>query len=149
MIDLYYKCKSTVIALERVPKAEVNRYGIISGETISDNVYKIEKLVEKPEAADAPSDIAIIGRYILTPGIFEIFEKMTPGKGGEYQLTDALNMLLEKESIYGFLFEGKRYDAGDKTGFLKATIELALKSENIAPDFRDYLAQISDRCRDV
>lgn len=147
MINLYYESGATVIALERVPRTEVNKYGIIGGVEESKGVFRIDRLVEKPEASDAPSDIAIIGRYILTPGIFDIFEKMSPGKGGEYQLTDALSTILQKEPIYGYLFEGKRYDAGDKTGFLKATIELALKSDTISPEFREFIVQTAEHLK--
>lgn len=143
MIKLYNKKKAPVIALERVPQDEIKRYGIIGGEQEADNIYSIETLVEKPEPADAPSNIGIIGRYILTPDIFDVFGSMSPGKGGEYQLTDALKILLEKRPLYGLVFEGKRYDAGDKTGFLKATVELALKSENVSDGFRDYILSVA------
>jgi len=96
-------------------------------------------MVEKPKFEDAPSDLAIIGRYVLTPRIFEMLETITPGAGGELQLTDALKMLLQHEKIYGFVFEGKRHDAGDKLGFLKATVEYALQREDLGPAFKEYL----------
>jgi len=147
MINLYYEKKSPVIALEKVPENEIKRYGIIGGKQESDNIYSIETLVEKPEPKDAPSNIGIIGRYILTPDIFDVFESMSPGKGGEYQLTDALKMLLKKRPLYGLVFEGKRYDAGDKTGFLKATVELALKSGNVSDGFRDFIIDVADRLK--
>jgi len=147
MINLYYEKKSPVIALEKVPENEIKRYGIIGGKQESDNIYNIETLVEKPEPKDAPSNIGIIGRYILTPDIFDVFESMSPGKGGEYQLTDALKMLLKKRPLYGLVFEGKRYDAGDKTGFLKATVELALKSGNVSDGFRDFIIDVADRLK--
>lgn len=147
MINLYYEKKSPVIALEKVPENEIKRYGIIGGKQESGNIYNIETLVEKPEPKDAPSNIGIIGRYILTPDIFDVFESMSPGKGGEYQLTDALKMLLKKRPLYGLVFEGKRYDAGDKTGFLKATVELALKSGNVSDGFRDFIIDVADRLK--
>jgi len=141
MIRVYEEYECPVVALERVPREEISRYGIISGDRKRENVYRINSLVEKPEPDEAPSDLAIIGRYILTPDIFDIFEKMSPGKGGEYQLTDALNTMLEKRPIYGYVFDGRRYDAGDKLGFLKATVELALKSDSLAEDFRAFLIE--------
>jgi len=147
MINLYYEKKSPVIALEKVPQNEIKRYGIIGGKQESGNIYNVETLVEKPEPKDAPSNIGIIGRYILTPDIFDVFESMSPGKGGEYQLTDALKMLLKKRPLYGLVFEGKRYDAGDKTGFLKATVELALKSGNVSEGFRDFIIDVADRLK--
>ncbi|UCG79427.1 MAG: UTP--glucose-1-phosphate uridylyltransferase GalU [Nitrospirota bacterium] len=143
MMEVYYKYESPVIALERVPKDEIHRYGVISGKEETKGVYKIDSLVEKPPADEAPSDLAIIGRYILTPDIFNIFEKMSPGKGGEYQLTDALNMMIKNSPIYGFVFEGRRYDAGDKLGFLKATVELALRSDQLSDSFRDFLKKMA------
>ncbi|MBI5098356.1 MAG: UTP--glucose-1-phosphate uridylyltransferase GalU [Nitrospirae bacterium] len=139
MLHIYDKYQATVLALERVPKEEVNRYGIIAGEEVKKNVFKITDMVEKPKASSAPSDIAIIGRYILTPDIFSVLEKTPPGKGGEIQLTDALKGLLHNKPVYGYLFNGKRYDAGDKFGYLKATVEFALKNETVKDEFREYL----------
>ena len=106
---------------------------------IDGNLFKITDMVEKPKPASAPSDLAIIGRYILTPDIFQLIETTTPGKGGEIQLTDALKAALTRRSVYGCLFEGKRYDAGDKVGYLKATVELALKNPAVKAQFREYL----------
>jgi UTP--glucose-1-phosphate uridylyltransferase len=122
-----------------VPKSEIHRYGVIKGKEVSKNVYKISDMVEKPKASAAPSDLAIIGRYILTPDIFNIIQKTPPGKGGEIQLTDALKTLLKRRPVYGYLFEGRRYDGGDKLGYLKATVELALKNKEVKDDFREYL----------
>ena len=117
-------------------------YGIIAGEEVKKNVFKITDMVEKPKPSSAPSDIAIIGRYILTPDIFSVLEKTLPGKGGEIQLTDALNGLLHNKPVYGYLFNGKRYDAGDKFGYLKATVEFALKNETVKDEFREYLLSV-------
>jgi len=140
MIKIYDKYQSTVLALERVPKSEIHRYGVIAGKEVKKNIFKISDMVEKPKASAAPSDMAIIGRYILTPEIFTILEKTKPGKGGEIQLTDAIKSLLKKKPVYGYLFEGKRYDGGDKLGYLQATVELALKSPGVRDEFRTYLS---------
>jgi UTP--glucose-1-phosphate uridylyltransferase len=141
MIRLYRRLKSPILALERVPKKEVSRYGVISGVKESENVYRINGLVEKPAPEKAPSSLAIIGRYILTPDIFDVLEKAKPGKGGEIQLTDAINELLQKRPVYGFLFTGKRYDAGDKLGYLKATVDFALKNRELSGAFGEYLLE--------
>jgi UTP--glucose-1-phosphate uridylyltransferase len=122
--------------------ADVNKYGIIKGSKEADNVYRIIDLVEKPEVKNAPSDLAIIGRYILTPDIFDILESASFGKGGEIQLTDSLNVLLKKRPIYGYLFKGKRYDAGDKVGYLKAIVDLALKNPQVSREFKEYLFEV-------
>ncbi len=139
MIKIYNKYKSTVLALQKIPKTEIHRYGVIDGREVKKNVFRISDMVEKPKASDAPSDMAIIGRYILTPDIFNIIEKTSPGKGGEIQLTDALKTLLKKKPVYGYLFEGRRYDGGDKVGYLKATVELAMKNPHVRDEFREYL----------
>jgi len=139
MIEFYDKHQATVLALERVPAAEVHRYGIIKGKEISKNFFRITDMVEKPDSSSALSNIAIIGRYVLTPDVFHFLETTIPGKGGEIQLTDALKGLLRKKPVYGYLFEGRRYDAGDKVGYLKATVELALKHPAVKRNFRKYL----------
>lgn len=139
MIQFYDKYQTTILALQRVPKAEIHRYGIIEGKEIDKNFFKLTDMVEKPDPSSAPSDIAIIGRYILTPDVFHFIETTTPGKGGEIQLTDALKAFLKVKPVYGYLFEGKRYDAGDKVGYLKATVELALKHHGVMRSFKKYL----------
>ncbi|RJQ15965.1 MAG: UTP--glucose-1-phosphate uridylyltransferase [Nitrospiraceae bacterium] len=139
MITIYNKYKATVLALQRVPRADIHRYGIIAGKEVRKNIFKISDMVEKPKQSSAPSDIAIIGRYILTPDIFNYLEQTKPGKGSEIQLTDALKALLHKKPVYGYLFEGKRYDGGDKVGYLKATVELALKNPGVKDQFKEYL----------
>ncbi|HHN65930.1 MAG TPA: UTP--glucose-1-phosphate uridylyltransferase GalU [Nitrospirae bacterium] len=143
MIKLYEELDCPVVALEEVPREEIHRYGVIQGEADGDGVYRITDFVEKPEPEQAPSNLAIIGRYILTPDIFRILERMRPGRGGEYQLTDALKGLLKKRSVYGYVFRGRRYDAGDKFGFLKATVSFALKSPIVADRFRDYIISVA------
>ena len=147
MIKLYRRLKSPILALEKVPIHEVNRYGIVSGVKEWDNVFRINSLVEKPDPEKAPSNMAIIGRYILTPDIFDILAKGKPGKGGEIQLTDAISELLQKRLVYGYLFEGKRYDAGDKLGYLKATVDFALKNKELAKDFGKYLLEVAKKLK--
>jgi UTP--glucose-1-phosphate uridylyltransferase len=147
MISLYKEFESPVLALQKVPHSEVDKYGIVDGIKVRDNVFRINNLVEKPSLSAAPSDMAIIGRYILTFDIFDTLEGARPGKGGEIQLTDALYGLLKSRQIYGYLFTGKRYDAGDKAGYLKATVELALKSPEVSEQFKEYLIEISERLK--
>ncbi|MEW6162567.1 MAG: UTP--glucose-1-phosphate uridylyltransferase GalU [Nitrospirota bacterium] len=143
MINLYRKLNSPVIALQQVLMADINKYGIIEGIREGDNIYRITTLVEKPRAMEAPSDLAIIGRYILTPDVFDILADVSFGRGGEIQLTDALHGLLKKRPIYGYLFKGKRYDAGDKFGYLKATVDLALKNPKVSEQFKEYLVEVA------
>ncbi len=131
-----------------VPKDQISAYGVVDAEPVSDNgrqgrLFRIRNMVEKPKAADAPSNLAIIGRYILTPEIFQCVESIEPGSGGEIQLTDALKYMLRNRPIYGLKFEGKRYDAGDKLGFLKATVELALSRHDLGESFREYLRTLN------
>ncbi len=139
LINVYNKYKCSVLAVERVPRDHIQSYGVIGGTHIGDNIYSVEELVEKPSPAQAPSNLAIIGRYVLTPRVFRALEKTQPDKGGEIQLTNALKLLKEKEPIYACEFVGKRYDAGDKLGFLKATVEYALRRPDLASRFRAYL----------
>jgi len=145
MINLYRKLNSPIIALQQIPAEDVQKYGVIEGMKEADNVYIIKNLVEKPKMSEAPSDMGIIGRYILTPDIFDILENVGFGKGGEIQLTDALQGLLRKRSMYGYLFKGRRYDAGDKVGYLKATIDLALKNPQVSEQFKEYLIEVASR----
>ncbi|TAN60191.1 UTP--glucose-1-phosphate uridylyltransferase, partial [bacterium] len=125
-------------AVERVSKSQAHLYGIIKGHKVAPGVYKVTDLVEKPKNA-APSNLAIIGRYILSPGIFGALDNTKPGRGGEIQLTDALKGLLKTEEIYAYEFEGTRYDAGDKLGFLKANVAFALKRKDMQGDFKKFL----------
>lgn len=145
MIQLYNEVRSPVLALQKVPLDDIHRYGVVDGTEERTDVYKIKNLIEKPKREDAPSDLAIIGRYILTPDIFDVLEMAQPGKGGEIQLTDAIKKLLKKRPIFGFLFRGRRYDAGDKLGYLKATVDLALKNPELSEQFRAYIQERSDK----
>jgi UTP--glucose-1-phosphate uridylyltransferase len=142
MMKVYERRGNPVIALQEVPRAETRQYGIVAGEKVegdSGRIVRISDMVEKPPPEKAPSDLAIIGRYLLPPEIFDILEETRPEVGGEIQLTSALKTLRSRRPIDGYLFEGRRYDAGDKLGFLKATVEFALKREDLGGPFRDYL----------
>ncbi|MDZ4786711.1 MAG: UTP--glucose-1-phosphate uridylyltransferase GalU [bacterium] len=142
MIDVYEKHQKSVVALMEVPDEEVSKFGICAGNKISDRIYDLNVMVEKPDLKDAPSHLAIVGRYILTPEIFKILEETKPGKGGEIQLTDAMSKLMKAQGFMGYTFEGDRYDAGDKFGFLQANIAYGLKRADIAPRLREYMAKI-------
>ena len=143
MIEIYNETGCSVLATQVVEGPAISAYGVLDAKPVAGRhdgrLFEVRDLVEKPKFEDAPSNLAIIGRYILTPTIFETLANLTPGSGGELQLTDGLRALLKTEKIYGFTFEGKRHDAGDKLGFLKATVEFALKREDLGKDFREYL----------
>lgn len=139
MLDMYYKYKAPIIAVQEVDRSQVSNYGIIDAVQVADGVYKISDMIEKPRVEDAPSNLAIIGRYLLTPDIIGILEKTAPGSGKEIQLTDGLKGLLKTGPVYGYKFQGKRYDAGDKLGFLQATVEFGLKNKEFGEQFREYL----------
>lgn len=141
MADVYYRTKCSVIAAQQVPLSETEKYGIIS--LVDDSAeYLMKGIVEKPSAEEAPSNLAAVGRYILTPRIFELLETTAPGAGGEIQLTDAIARLLHEEQIYAFEFSGIRYDCGSKIGYLQATITQAFKHPEIGPEFKQYLRQL-------
>ncbi|MDY2729779.1 MAG: UTP--glucose-1-phosphate uridylyltransferase GalU [Clostridium sp.] len=139
LIDCYSEYNTSILGVQKVPENQVDKYGIVNGRFIEDRVYKVNDLVEKPSPEEAPSNIAILGRYIITPEIFTHIENTPPGKGGEIQLTDALKSLITQEVMYAYEFEGKRYDVGDKLGFLQATTEYALKKPELRDDFIKYL----------
>ena len=143
MIDVYNETGCSVLATQVVEGRGISAYGVLDAKPVAGKyngrLFEVRDLVEKPKFEEAPSNLAIIGRYILTPNIFEMLSSIQPGSGGELQLTDGLRALLKKEKIYGFTFEGKRHDAGDKLGFLKATVEFALKRDDLGKDFREYL----------
>lgn len=142
LIDCFNKYNKAILGVQKVPANEVFKYGIISGEEIEKRVYKVNSMVEKPDINKSPSDMAILGRYIITPDIFNILENTKPGKGGEIQLTDALSMLIEKDGVYAYDFIGKRYDIGDKLGFLQATVEYALRNSELKEEFIKFLLSI-------
>jgi UTP--glucose-1-phosphate uridylyltransferase len=142
MIDVYNEHQKSVVALMEVPDDDVPKFGICGGKQIADRVLQLDKMVEKPKLSEAPSKLAIVGRYILTPEIFEILEKTDPGKGGEIQLTDAMAKLMQRDGFLGYEFEGERYDAGDKVGFLQANIAYGLKRPDIAPKLLEYMKKV-------
>ncbi|NLI74350.1 MAG: UTP--glucose-1-phosphate uridylyltransferase GalU [Euryarchaeota archaeon] len=139
LIDMHAELGGSIIAVEPVSRDKVQDYGIIKGTNISDNLYDIEDLVEKPSPEEAPSDMGITGTYVLSPRIFDCLERTPPGRGGEIQLTDALRLLSKEEKVYGLKFEGRRYDIGDKLGWLKTTMELALEDPELGPQLSEYL----------
>jgi UTP--glucose-1-phosphate uridylyltransferase len=139
LIDVYNRYAASAIALMEVPPERISAYGVVDAEKIDEGLYRVKNLVEKPKREDAPSNLAIVGRYVLTPGIFQAIEETGPGAIGEIQLTDGIRQLAKSEPVYGVLFEGKRYDAGDKLGFLMATVEYALRREDLGDRFREFL----------
>ena len=144
MMAVFEKYGDSVIAIQRVKRSAVSSYGIIRGRLVPDEqwdgrLFQIEDMVEKPKPSEAPSNLAVIGRYVLTPAVFRELSATRPGAGKEIQLTDALRRLLKKEKVFGYVFEGKRYDAGEKLGFLQATVEMALKRPDLGKAFRKYL----------
>ena len=139
LIEVFNEYQTTILGVQPVATEDVNKYGIVDGMFIEDGVYKVKNLVEKPSLEEAPSNVAILGRYIITPEIFDILDQTKPGAGGEIQLTDALKVLAQKQAMYAYNFKGKRYDVGNKQGFLEATVEFALKREDIREEFLNYL----------
>lgn len=144
MIEVYDKYQSSILGVQTVERKEVNKYGIVDGLQIENKVYKVNGMVEKPSIDAAPSNVAVLGRYIITPAIFKYLEKQEIGAGGEIQLTDALNKLAKEEPMYAYDFIGKRYDVGNKMGFLQATVEFALKRDDLREEFKAYLKSITN-----
>ncbi len=142
LLDVYEKYDAPVLGTMQVAGEAISRFGVIDVDEVEDGVYKIRDMIEKPKFSEAPSDLAIIGRYVLTPDIFDEIEKTTPGAIGEIQITDAMRSLLKKRPFYAVRIKGTRHDAGDKLGFLMATVEFALKREDLALDFREYLKSL-------
>jgi len=148
LLDVYEHFDAPVLAVMEVPNDKISAYGVVDAEPVdwngsSDRVFRISDMVEKPKASEAPSNLAIIGRYLLTPDIFDSLRNVKPGSGGEIQLTDGIKDLLRIRPVYALRFEGTRYDAGDKLGFLKANVELALKREDLGGPFREYLQTLN------
>lgn len=142
MIEQYERYRASVIGVQQVSDDEVSRYGIVDGKEIHERFYSVSNLVEKPRKEDAPSNIAIMGRYILSPRIFEVLDNQKPGAGGEIQLTDAIAELNRVEQVYAYNFEGKRYDVGEKLGFIKTTLEFALQNDELKNELLDYLKDV-------
>lgn len=142
LINAYYKYESTILGIQEVAPEFVNKYGIISGPKIAEDIFFVESMIEKPDIGNAPTNFAILGRYIITPGIFNFLKKQTPGVNNEIQLTDALMNLSLNEKVYGKIFTGNRYDLGSKIGFIKATIDKALATEEFREDTLNYIKDI-------
>ena len=143
LLKVFAEKDDSVIALRRVPEQEVQRYGIVDGKALSQRLYEVKEMVEKPQPSEAPSQLAIIGRYILRPEIFSILEKIAPGRGGEIQLTDGISQLARQKKVYGYEFEGNHYDIGDKMGFVRATVAYALKRVELKEQVRSYLLSLT------
>lgn len=143
MIDQYEKVQSSILGVKEVPRSEVDKYGVVDYSEQSGELFKVKSLVEKPSIEEAPSTQAIVGRYILTPAIFDMLEEVEPDKKGEIQLTDAIDHLLDKEQIYSYILQGNRYDVGDKFGFLQASIDFALKRPDLKDKLTAYIKNLS------
>ena len=143
MVDLYKHYRSSIIAVETIAPEQSRSYGVVAGTTAGERLTKMSRIVEKPSPADAPSNQGVVGRYVLNPSIFSHIGALKPGAGGEYQLTDAIQSLLKEEAVYAYAYLGKRYDCGSKTGFLKATVEFALRHPETAGEFKAYLKGLS------
>lgn len=139
MLSLYSEEGRSVVAFKEVPRQEISMYGCASCEVLRDNVVRLLDLVEKPDPAEAPSNLAVMGRYVLTPEIFDAIEEVKPGKGGELQLTDAIKLLLGQQDVFGYTFRRGRFDTGSKLDFLRATVEMAIEREDIGPAFWEFL----------
>lgn len=142
MLAAYDEHKGTILGVQEVALDQVDKYGIVAGEKLADGLYRVSDLVEKPNPADAPSNMAILGRYIISPRIFDILAGTEPGKGGEIQLTDALQVLAKEEAVYAYAFAGHRYDVGDKLGFIQAQVEYALRNPELKEEFEAYLHKL-------
>ena len=145
LMDVYEDCGGSVLGVQEVPREKVSSYGVVKPVPVKDHLWRAEDLVEKPSLEEAPSRLAVLGRYIITPEIFEILEHTEPGRGGEIQLTDALKKLAERQPVYAYEFEGRRYDSGDKQGFLEATVDFALKRPELRDQFLRYLMKTVGR----
>jgi len=145
MVDGYDRYGRSVICGMEVPRSEMNLYGAIQPEFVEENLARVVSIVEKPTPEEAPSNLAAIGRYILTPEIFDALRETAPDRGGEIQLTDAINLLAQQQTVYAYLFEGVRYDIGKKLDYLRATVELAIDRDDLGPEFRAFLADLVQR----
>ena len=142
MVEVFESTPTSLLAVQEVPAAEVRRYGIVAGEPVGERLIKVERMVEKPDPDSAPSRMAVAGRYILTPGVFDRIRNQPRGAGGEIQLTDGIAQLIATEGVHAYRYQGKRYDCGSKEGFLEATVEFALKHDEVGSGFRAYLAAL-------
>lgn len=148
LMDMYNQTGASILGCQEVPREKVSSYGIVSGvATINEQLMKVNDMIEKPSVEEAPSQMAVLGRYIITPDVFEVLQNTAPGKGGEVQLTDALKVMAKRENVYAYNFIGKRYDVGDKLGFLKATVEFALRRDDLSKDFAEYIKEIASNLK--
>jgi UTP--glucose-1-phosphate uridylyltransferase len=145
MLDVYERYGRSVVAVLEVPREDIRNYGCVTPELMEENLVRIRSIVEKPKPEDAPSNLAVIGRYVFTPEIFDALDRITPGAGGELQLTDAISLLLQTQTVFGYAFETGRYDIGKKIDFLRATVELALDRPDLGDEFRAFLADLVQR----
>ena len=145
MIAVQERRGCSVVALKEVPHEEISFYGCARVEPVDDRLVRIDEIVEKPSADEAPSNLAVMGRYIFTPQIFDVLEQVEPGKGGEIQLTDGIALLMKEQPVYGYVFADGRFDIGNKLDYLRATVELALQRDDLGPDFRAFLAEVAQR----
>jgi UTP--glucose-1-phosphate uridylyltransferase len=145
MIEIYERYGRSVIAVQEVPRQDMHLYGAVKPEFVEDNLARVLEIVEKPAPEDAPSNLAAIGRYVLTPEIFDAIRETRPDSRGEVQLTDAIGLLSKEQAVYAYTFEGTRYDIGKKLDYLRATVELAAEREDIGPSFREFLADLVQR----
>ena len=145
MLDVYERYGRSVVALKEFPRSDISAYGCVRPEQVEENLVRLLDIVEKPKPDDAPSNLAVMGRYVFTPEIFEALDQVGPGAGGEIQLTDAMAILLEQQTIYGYLFDEDRYDVGDKLDYLRATVELAIRRDDLGPGFKAVLADLVQR----
>ncbi len=143
MLNLFTNIPESIVAIQHVAPGETHLYGIVEGEQVEDGVYKVSRMIEKPAPGTTDSDMAIIGRYLLQPDIFDLLERTTPGHGGEIQLTDALQALARRRAMYAYQFQGTRYDAGDKLGYLKAIVAFALRHPELKDEFCNYLKEVT------
>lgn len=144
MLDVFHEYQTSILGVQTVPHEVVNKYGIIAGKQVDERVYKVQDMVEKPSVEEAPSNVAVLGRYIITPEIFPFLETQDAGKGGEIQLTDALKRLAKEQAMYAYDFKGHRYDVGSKIGFLQANVEFALRNDALKDEVKTYLQQLHD-----
>jgi len=149
MLDVYERYGRSVVAVLEVARDDIKNYGCVTPETVEENLVRVRSIVEKPKPEDAPSNLAVIGRYVFTPEIFDALDRITPGAGGELQLTDAISLLLETQTVFGYSFETGRYDIGKKIDFLRATVELALDRPDLGEEFKAFLSDLVQRRRIV
>ena len=147
MIDIHDRLSGSVVALKRMPRQQISSYGCVEAEPVEEGVVNITGLVEKPQPEEAPSDLAVMGRYVFGPEIFDALDRVAPGTGGEIQLTDGIGLLLEKQPVFGYVFDDVRYDAGNKLDYLRAVVELAMARDDVGPDFRAFLAGMARQGR--